>query len=406
MKKCLIVFSSLWLLLPTIILAKTNASDYCDGTSNCAYCEYEETIKFGFEPNFYDVSLSLVLVYKNDTVQAIYDQNSNKCSRGYCNIEPHLTDKSYFKNSKNELQCPTLGLEHMSSSAEDTRHDFKLYNYYLDGDSEYPLKPNSNSVVFNVTTITEEDNQNNNYGNIPVCKYSGSLCGYGGDVYLYTKDNNTYACGSNIGLGMRININTATLQSYLNNGNCPTLYQFEGKQLDDGGNYNDVCDLYIEEDYPYNARKLPYGEFVKNPYNSVYCSMNSSPSIQDKPITDDYKANLDYGDLCANEGIKDSFVIIGRVIQIIKWIVPFIIIILGMIDFGKAITSDDEKATNKALTALVKRLLSGVIIFFIPTIVLAILNLVDLTKGIENSTRFGGCTRCLFNPDECEVNQK
>lgn len=111
-------------------------------------------------------------------------------------------------------------------------------------------------------------------------------------------------------------------------------------------------------------------------------------------------ARLDYSSLCSNEGFKQAAKIIGYVIMIVKWIVPLLIMVLGMIDFGKAVVSNDEKAVNKATSSLIRRIVAGLVIFFIPTIVMAALNLVKVSKGIEKNTdtNFGACTKCLFDP--------
>lgn len=111
---------------------------------------------------------------------------------------------------------------------------------------------------------------------------------------------------------------------------------------------------------------------------------------------------LDYEHLCSENNIKQAMKIIGYIVLIIKWIVPLILIVLGMIDFGKAIMSGDDKALNKATGAFIKRIIAGIVIFFIPTIILAILNVIEVSKGIEDSQQFGACTKCIFDPiDSC-----
>lgn len=111
-------------------------------------------------------------------------------------------------------------------------------------------------------------------------------------------------------------------------------------------------------------------------------------------------ARLDYSSLCSNPGFKQAAKILGFVIMIIRWIVPLIIIVLGMVDFGKAAISNDEKALNKATASLIRRFVAGIVIFFIPTIIMAALNVVQVSKGIEKDTdtNFGACTKCLFDP--------
>ncbi len=93
---------------------------------------------------------------------------------------------------------------------------------------------------------------------------------------------------------------------------------------------------------------------------------------------------------------------IGFFLLIIKILVPVIIIILGMIDFFKAILSSDEKAIKKASVSLFQRLIAGVIIFFIPTLILVILNLVSGVS--ETLDAMEECKVCALSPtsDDCD----
>jgi len=107
---------------------------------------------------------------------------------------------------------------------------------------------------------------------------------------------------------------------------------------------------------------------------------------------------LDYNNLCSDGGIRKAFKIIGYLVMIAKWIVPLIIIVLGMMDYFKASISNDEHALSKATIALIKRIIAGIVVFFIPTIILAGLNLIQVTGNIENE-EFGACTKCIFDPN-------
>lgn len=112
----------------------------------------------------------------------------------------------------------------------------------------------------------------------------------------------------------------------------------------------------------------------------------------------DYVDKINYNSLCENRNIKQTMKLIGYLVQVIRWIVPLIIIVLGMIDFGKATIESDDKALSKATASLIRRLVAGVVVFFIPTIVLGLLNAIEITKGIEDETnsQFGACTKCIF----------
>lgn len=133
-------------------------------------------------------------------------------------------------------------------------------------------------------------------------------------------------------------------------------------------------------------------------------SETESDNVPKTPST-----NLDYKSICSNDNvnnrlIRQAFKTVGYLLSVVKWIVPFILIILGMVDFGKAALSDDEGAVSKAMKALVRRIIASVVIFFIPTIVLAVLNAIEVSKGIESNTQFGACTKCLFDPyNKCPI---
>ena len=93
---------------------------------------------------------------------------------------------------------------------------------------------------------------------------------------------------------------------------------------------------------------------------------------------------------------------IGYALYAVKIIIPLIIIVFGIIDFIKAVMSSDDNAIKKAATSLLKRAIAGVIIFFVPTIVTVVFNLIEnFTGGLEPITE---CKTCLLNPtsDTCE----
>lgn len=85
-----------------------------------------------------------------------------------------------------------------------------------------------------------------------------------------------------------------------------------------------------------------------------------------------------------------SDTIISIVYNVLKWmkyIAPVLVIILSMIDFIKALASQDNDAMKKAQQKFVKRLVSAVILFLLPLIidyVLRLFNLVDTKCDITN----------------------
>lgn len=107
--------------------------------------------------------------------------------------------------------------------------------------------------------------------------------------------------------------------------------------------------------------------------------------------------NVDPVDICkVNSTSLKVFQIIGYILLIIKIIVPLILIVLGSIDFGKAALSGDEKSTKEAAVQFAKRVLIGLIVFFIPTVLDFFLSLINGVS--ETAAEFSNCTSCLFSP--------
>lgn len=110
-------------------------------------------------------------------------------------------------------------------------------------------------------------------------------------------------------------------------------------------------------------------------------------------------------DICSPESSSlKAFQIIGYILIIIKILVPLIIIILGMIEFFKSLLSGDEKANSAAVKALINKVVMGVFIFFIPTILDAMLSLVRDAKSVGKN--YEVCTKCVLDPNSSECNPK
>jgi len=88
---------------------------------------------------------------------------------------------------------------------------------------------------------------------------------------------------------------------------------------------------------------------------------------------------------CNEYHVLNAISIIFKIISIVKIVIPLFIIVLGMIDFTKALTSSDEKAIQKSILVLLRRVIAGVVIFFVPTIITAFLSLMNTALNINIS---------------------
>jgi len=85
----------------------------------------------------------------------------------------------------------------------------------------------------------------------------------------------------------------------------------------------------------------------------------------------------------------------NTVLTIFKIVIPVLLIIFGMIDLGKAVVSSDEKAIKSSTSSLIKKLVAALVIFFLPTIVSAVIN---LATG-DDETKYGStsCIKCVVD---------
>lgn len=102
---------------------------------------------------------------------------------------------------------------------------------------------------------------------------------------------------------------------------------------------------------------------------------------------------------CEYAGVRRAFKIAGLIINMVKIIVPLIIIITGMIGFAKPIISGKtEDITANAMT-LVKKVIAGLVIFLLPGICDYAFSLIP---NYDNSS-MAACTTCLLDVNGCTI---
>ena len=73
--------------------------------------------------------------------------------------------------------------------------------------------------------------------------------------------------------------------------------------------------------------------------------------------------------------------LIQSIVTLIQVGIPIILVIMGMLDLGKAVTSQKDDEIKKAQSLLIKRLIYGVLIFLVVAIVKFALGLVGDNAG-------------------------
>lgn len=75
--------------------------------------------------------------------------------------------------------------------------------------------------------------------------------------------------------------------------------------------------------------------------------------------------------------------IVRLVMNIICIAVPIIMILMGTIDLFKAVTAGKDEDIKKKQKALITRIIAGVLVFLVPTIVSVIMNLIGVSSWRE-----------------------
>lgn len=81
------------------------------------------------------------------------------------------------------------------------------------------------------------------------------------------------------------------------------------------------------------------------------------------------------------ENPKSIRYFVNDILKYPKIIVPILVILLGMLDFGKAVIASKEDEMRKAQATFIKRVLIGIVIFFVPMILDIIMHFTDLVLG-------------------------
>lgn len=107
-------------------------------------------------------------------------------------------------------------------------------------------------------------------------------------------------------------------------------------------------------------------------------------------------------DACDENAIRKVLQFFGYLLLIAKVAVPLLIIGFATFDLFKAVIDKDEKSFSKKVKSVIIRIVSGLIVFFIPSIIYAIFSLSDKLDVVDTS-QYQTCANCLLKPTECEV---
>lgn len=108
---------------------------------------------------------------------------------------------------------------------------------------------------------------------------------------------------------------------------------------------------------------------------------------------------IDIATFCNNAAGVLQFA--GYALTIVKVAIPIIIIGFGILDFGKAVVASKDDEIKTSAKRLLWRAIAGVVIFFIPSIVLWLFGTID--KYTQGKNGFENCEKCILSPWNCVV---
>lgn len=101
-------------------------------------------------------------------------------------------------------------------------------------------------------------------------------------------------------------------------------------------------------------------------------------------------------DLCSKGAPIMQFV--GYILLGFKIVIPLLLLVLGSFELGKAIVAQKDDEIKGATSKLVKKLIVGVVIFFIPTIISLVFGLVADFNKDEVTDEYKICQDCISRP--------
>ena len=157
------------------------------------------------------------------------------------------------------------------------------------------------------------------------------------------------------------------------------------------------CLGYFSSSFPWDAAST-----ISNGNNGNSTGTNSSSTTTSNNASNSSSSNntsidesgeepFDSANFCKD--ISGGLKIAGYTIIIIKIITPLAIILMGSFDFYKAVSSGKPDDLKKQAIMLGNRVIVGLIIFFLPTILKTVLNF------ISGESEYISCIDCLFDPN-------
>lgn len=220
-------------------------------------------------------------------------------------------------------------------------------------------------------------------------KYTNLKCIYDNDIYINIQDKEILKVESNT-TDLTIE-NEEKLKENLfidedNKFDCPLYIEVEENKIINFYNTeskNELIPLKIEDSYCDGICKIETKE-------------ENTKTLTEE--TNESTKNMEVSKICKEPTILKAFQITGKILYIVKIIIPVVLMIMGVFDFAKAVISTKNGGLGTATKTFFIRVIAGIAIFFLPT-------LVSFTLGLlpKSELDFRECNVCLIHPNDCQI---
>ena len=130
---------------------------------------------------------------------------------------------------------------------------------------------------------------------------------------------------------------------------------------------------------------------------------NSDNGDYNSNICEGDNCDISFGGFCNEPNVARTFKFLGLGFFVLKILVPAIIIIMGIVNLFKIITSGKEDEAKKYAKIVVRNVVIGIVIFLAPTLINFVYDTVKSAVSISDNNPAEKCIDCILDPLKCEV---
>lgn len=339
MKKCIKLIICVLMMFIVIITGNVNAEDVCIYSANFTYTD-----------NFGDVvSYNIDLTYeKSNGVVVLKRQTENFSNRFVFNgtniissVQNRLPNNVALDNGN----CPKIGIVSID-----------------------PTKSAGNDLTFGSGNVNYQQ---------PFASQGTTVSGDNG-IYSLPCELTTLTCRSNPNASNCVRNNALVTKSRESGQITVKVPTVNGTTLicSVGGTCSDIASKFRDASgniqCPNPTLYMASSPVEGDPHSYLLTAEQADAAIQNGNLTeDDFMPDIQFGDSVNCDALRSTGIVddINEILHIVYILVPVLVMILGSVDFGKAVMSQDNDFMKKATSSFIKRMIAAVVLFFLPLLI-------------------------------------